>query len=243
MTVIIMTRTDYYSIIISDTRENYEADPPYSDGIIKLRYIPNMGFIAGAGWADFLEEVKERVIKKRRIEHIDEVVEIFDSTVEKGKHDFPETEGMIVNSFIVVTWLGEGDKKTEFYSALLSESYYEKNGDNSMVIDKGDIRIIYPVDLVEKDDLIHNIVEQAAGKKTTNLSVNQSLFEMLRLFEQVSKNSGMVSRDCQIGIQYHSKITDHIHTEGLFGNGERLLNLAQQNKILRKFKAAETLWN
>ncbi|MEK4712256.1 hypothetical protein [Sporosarcina sp. FSL K6-5500] len=241
MTTIIITRTDQYSIIISDTRENNEEESTYLDGVFKLRYIPNMGFITGAGWAVFLEEVKERIIKKRRIEHIDEVLEIFKSTADEGKRDVLGTEERIDNSYIAITWLGEDNNKIEYQSGLLSESYYEKNGDNSMLVDKGGIRIIYPVDLVEKDGLIHEIVEQTNGKITTDLSINKALFETLKLFVQIAKNSDLVSLDCQIGIQYHSKLTNEIHTEGLYGKGEQLLKLAQQNKILRKFKAAGTL--
>lgn len=234
MTLIILTRTDNFSIIISDTRETTGSE--YTDGFSKLRYIPSTGFITGSGWADFLEEVKKRVVKMRGFKNPGEVIEVFKKTADEGKGDIPDE--LIDNSFIIFSWVEEIARKLEYNVGLLSESYYEKNGSNSMMLEKGDMRVIYPVDILDKE-VFKELLEKAQGKKTNNMSINQALFESLRLFVSISDNSDLVSSDCQIGIQYYSALTKDIHHETIEGNASKLTNLAQKNKILNKFGPAK----
>lgn len=235
MTSIVATRTDNFSIIISDMRENKIDESGYSDGFPKLRYIPRTGFITGSGWAPFLEEVKDRVVGMKGFTNPYEVVKVFKKTADEGKQD--GYDDWINNSFIVFSWVEEVSNKFEYKVALLSESYYERNGANSMMLDKGDIRIIYPVDIVGKE-ICEEIRRKASEKKTNKMSINKALYEMLSLFHQISLNSDMVSNECQIGIQYFSPSTQENHHEILFGQADKLLNLARKNKIIKKFVPA-----
>lgn len=235
MTSIVATRTDSFLIIISDTRENEIDDSGYTDGFKKLRYIPRTGFITGSGWAYFLEEVKNRVVGMRGFTDANEVVEVFNKTVIEGKQN--GYKELVDNSFVMFSWVKEVSKKYEYNVALLSESYTEQHGANSTMLVKGDIRIIYPVDIVNTV-IGEEIRAKSEVKNTNKMSINQALYESLKLFEEISRSSNSVSSDCHIGIQYYSALTKSIHHETLAGQVNKLLNLAEKNKIITKFVTA-----
>ncbi|PID14972.1 hypothetical protein CSV63_09225 [Sporosarcina sp. P34] len=244
MTAIIATRSEKFSIIISDTRENSEDGSSYKDGVYKLRYIPRIGFISGAGLVDFLDMVKEEVINKRKISSIVEFSEMFDATVKKVKNNVNEHERELVdNSYIVIHVLYELDNNLEYYSMFLSNSYINKEneGSNGFIIDKGQIRVIYPKDLVEKEKTFQEIAERVNKKNTVDLNINQALLETIRIFTEITRNSEQVSSDCQIGIQYYNDLTKENHTEGLYGDAEKFLELALRNKLVKKFRTVESL--
>lgn len=238
MTTIIMAKTDNFSIIMSDTRENYEegSELPYKDGVKKLYSIESngMGFITGAGTVSLLTEAKRRIREMRNIHNINEINNVFKSTVDEFINSYPKWANDFRFSYIAYSWYGEN----QYNINLLSESYLENSDSYIDEIQSGKVRIIYPSDVTmeEKQQQLNQILEKQERINIADMSLTKALYELLRIFKDISAITKESSSECEIGIFFYSKITESFQKEYLTGDVNKLLSFAQKNKILNKFK-------
>ncbi|MBG9812370.1 hypothetical protein ABD68_12420 [Bacillus endophyticus] len=241
MTTVIMARTSEFSIVMSDTREGKtdKNDPnyPYEDGIQKLYSIPRLGFITGAGDGEFLNKVKENVIKKRYIKNIIEITNIFEETANNEKTMYPSYAEEIDSSYIVYSWRGANTDGSDLFGInIISESYRDLyDGTNMRGIQENELAIIYPSDLVNKKEEINNFVERVQNLDVKALPFNRLIFEMLKLFRDISALSEESSSECEIGVLYLSKLDQLYYKQGTREDVNKLIDVAHKNKILKKF--------
>lgn len=231
---------------MSDTRENlYEyEDVPYKDGVQKLFSFSSkgMGYITGAGSAEFLNEVKQKAITKRHISNINEINNIFDTTAQECKRLDPNWAEDIVQSYIAYSWYGEDYSGDNMFGInLVSESYIPYLGSNVRSINEGELKIIYPADLADKKNFTDVMQAKEQSFNVNEMPISKTIFEMLRMFREISSISTLSNSECQIGIQYLSNLSKTIHKAELSGDVKKLINIAQKNKILTKFKTVDEI--
>ncbi|MEM5003153.1 hypothetical protein [Priestia megaterium] len=237
MTIVLMAKTDNFSIIMSDTRENYEegAVPPYKDGVRKLYSIESngMGFITGAGTASLLKEIKKRIVGMKTIYNISAVNNVFKEIVDEFINSSPGWTNEFRETYIAYSFYGANG----YNIVLLSESYLDYSDSYIQEVPSGKVRIFYPFDLTEEDkqQQLNQLLEKHEEADVTNMSLPKALYELLRIFKDISSISNQSSSECEIGIFFYSKLTESFQKQQLTGEVNKLLLFAQKNKLLNKF--------
>ncbi|MED4297366.1 hypothetical protein P4678_22285 [Priestia megaterium] len=243
MTTVVMAKTDNFSIIMSDTRETfYEkgAMPPYEDGVQKLYSIEadGMGFITGAGTASLLKEAKRRIKEIQKIYSINEVNDVFKETVDEFISSYPEFANGFSETYIAYSFYGTMHGTEGYHIILLSESYLEGSDSYAQELYTGKVRVFYPSDLMKEEKLqrLNQLFERHENIDVTNMALPRALYELLRIFKEVSSISDESSSECEIGIFFYSKLTGSFQKQQLTGEVNKLLSFAEKNKLLNKFK-------
>lgn len=107
MTTVISLSNEYCSIIITDNRENYGClgELGYEDGRTKLINIPDMGWVCGAGLADFLDLLKD-TLSKSKITTTDDIESVYKKVISEYKNNNNDFEEDIKSSVMIASWIG-----------------------------------------------------------------------------------------------------------------------------------------
>jgi hypothetical protein len=86
MSVVIGYVSDYFSIVMTDTRITYgkDAEMGWNDNVEKLVSIPNMGWATGVGVFDFIHNFNRKLAKLNNTT-VRIIEELFEKTLEHEK--------------------------------------------------------------------------------------------------------------------------------------------------------------
>ncbi|MEK5390197.1 hypothetical protein NSQ59_07405 [Margalitia sp. FSL K6-0131] len=231
MTTVISLSNEYCSIIITDNRENYGClgELGYEDGRTKLINIPDMGWVCGAGLADFLDLLKD-TLSKSKITTTDDIESVYKKVISEYKNNNNDFEEDIKSSVMIASWIGFDGEDIFFRTGTMSEKHFEKN---LYCIGENYINIVYPGDYLNELDK----VEELENKFELNVEEKDFftiLNYLLKIFNYISNNSNTVSTTCDIGIQILQ--ADGIYKLKISGEVEELISLIETDNIGSKIE-------
>ncbi|SHK42099.1 hypothetical protein [Desulforamulus aeronauticus] len=219
MTVVISYVSDSFSIIATDTRviETAFGKVEQTDDNQKLYDLKNMGWCAGAGQGDFIEDFK------RSLDNIDipvssEIRNLFNRTIENAYTKSPLFIEEIDNSVIAFSCfsIDENNLKVGFLCKKFLDHASAKDID-VLFFKNNTISIIYPSDYLDRPDMMESLEERYTLSFKTNQDKSKILNIITKIFEEICFNSSYVSRACDIGFQcyqpegiYKTRLKDDI---------------------------------
>lgn len=198
MTAVLTYLNEYCSVILADNRTNFgfNQEGGYEDGTSKLINLPEMGWVSGAGLADFLNILKE-TLATSEIKETNDITSLYEDVITSYKKQEPFWEEEIDASVMVASWIGFDGEKHAFRAGTMSNKHF---GLNLMSLLENRIHVVYPGDFlsnIDKIDFIENNFD--LDRSDDNFFVN--LTYMLKVFKHITLNSNQVSETCDIGLQ------------------------------------------
>lgn len=191
MSVVIGYISERIALIAADTRVVDGKGKIVDDEHTKLVDAAGMGWVAGCGQGQFLDEFKEilGIVKIDSWEKLDKLFKIYsDSTMV----EFPTVKAAVENSIVLSIWPNE---KGNFYLILNSRNH--NNGKHFPLIENR--FFVFPHEInnnIDNSDF-EFVVED------TDKSFDALLQKTIHLFERAVKSTpNTVSRECDIGILY-----------------------------------------
>ncbi|MCM3292384.1 hypothetical protein M3661_19880 [Paenibacillus sp. MER 180] len=235
MTAIICYSTKMLNIMLTDRRINYgsKQELGYTDNRIKLINLPEMGWVSGAGLADFLDSFKGSLAEKE-VRSTDDVLKIYDDAVVNAKEINPSSfEQQIDQSVAVVSWFGASTDYTEmfFRMGILSNAHY---GKNIALAPSEEIFIVYPSDYLENLELVKDLEERHGLHDQINGDIIVVLKQMFEVFKEISDNSPYVSSICDVGLFFIDQ--DGIYKSKISGEVHDLLRELEEGKLEQRFE-------
>lgn len=226
MTAIISYANEYCSIIITDNRVNYgyNQEGGYEDGHLKLINLPDMGWVSGAGLADYLDILKLKLASSE-IHYVADIEKVYEEVITAFKDVEPYWEDKIDASVMVASWVGFDGEKLVFRVGTMSKKHFDYN---LMRIKENTFHIVYPGDFLSDESKIDHLNDVFKLDETDDdFFIN--LANMLKIFNHISLNSVQVSDTCDIGIQV--LLNDDVYKFKISGDIEELISKAESEDL------------
>jgi hypothetical protein len=149
MRVVIGYVSDYFSIVMTDTRITYgiNAEMGWDDNVEKLVSIPNMGWATGVGVFNFIHNFNRKLAKlKNTTARI--IEELFEKKIEYEKNKYKYLKAQFDSTIITCSWIVKEENKSKVRVGLLNKEHF---GNRLMELGNNHITILYPYDYL--DDL------------------------------------------------------------------------------------------
>ena len=199
MSVVIGYVSDYFSIVMTDTRITYgkNANMGWDDHYEKLVSLPNMGWATGVGVFDFIHKFNKNLAKKK-MATVQMIEEIFEKTLEQEKHKNEDMKEHFDSTVITCSWVDIEENQSKFRVGLLNKEHF---GNRLMELGTHHITILYPFDYLDDLNKVENIEKKFSMYTEFDGNFGNLLQNLLQIFAEISANSFGVSRICDIGIQ------------------------------------------
>jgi hypothetical protein len=229
MSVVIGYVSDYFSIIMTDTRITYgkDAEMGWNDNSEKLVSLPNMGWATGVGVFDFIHNFN-RKLAKLNITTVRLIEELFEKTLEHEKSNNEYLKAQFDSTVLTCSWVGKEKNKRTFRVGLLNKEHF---GNRLMELGNNHITILYPFDYLDDLSKVENIEKRFNLYKEFDGNLEKLLEHLLQIFAEISAKSSSVSKICDIGIQvyldndlYKFQLKDDVHPLIKAANNGTLLN-------------------
>lgn len=199
MSVVIGYVSDYFSIVMTDTRITYgkDAEMGWDDNYEKLVSIPNMGWATGVGVFDFIDKFNRKLGKMEQTT-IPIMEKLFEKTLEQEKHNHEFLKDFIDSTVITCSWVGMQEDKSKFRVGLFNKEHF---GHRLVELGTHHITILYPYDYLEELSKVEDIEKRFSMYTEFDGNFASLLQHLLQIFAEISANSSGVSTICDIGIQ------------------------------------------
>lgn len=230
MSVVIGYVSDYFSIIMTDTRITYgkDAEMGFDDNNEKLVSIPNMGWAAGVGVFDFIHKFNRKLGKMKHTT-VQVIEELFEKTLEQEKHKHEFIRDYIDSTVITCSWVGAQDNKNKFRVGLLNNEHF---GNRLVELGQNHITVLYPYDYLDDLSKVENLEKRFSMYSEFDGNLEKLLQYLLQIFAEISANSYGVSRICDIGIQVY--LDNDLYKFQLKEDVRPLIKAAKDGTILNK---------
>ncbi|MFJ5760692.1 hypothetical protein ACIQAA_16505 [Neobacillus sp. NPDC093182] len=144
MSVVIGYVSDYFSIVMTDTRITYgkNAEMGWNDNYEKLVSIPNMGWATGVGVFGFIDKFNRKLGKMEQTT-IPIMEKLFKKTLEQEKHNHEFLKDFIDTTVITCSWVGIQEDKSKFRVGLFNKEHF---GHRLVELGTHHITILFPYD-------------------------------------------------------------------------------------------------
>jgi hypothetical protein len=235
MSVVIGYVSDYFSIVMTDTRITYGkgAEMGYDDNHVKLLSIPNMGWATGVGVFDFIHKFNRKLGK---MEHttVQIIEELFEKTLEQEKHKLEFLRDYIDSTVITCSWVGTEDNKNKFRVGLLNKEHF---GNRLVELDQNRITVLYPYDYLDDLSKVENLEKRISMYTEIDGNLGMILQYLLQIFAEISANSYGVSNICDIGIQVY--LDNDLYKFQLKEDVRPLIKAAKEGTILNRLSVVK----
>jgi hypothetical protein len=234
MTVVLCYTTDVLSLILSDKRVSYGryAEFGFSDDYLKLVNLPEMGWAAGAGAGDYLDQLKE-TLANTEILSVADIMKVYQAVTTSFSSNSFYSEQDIKNSAVVASWIGY-DEQTEFIKfrmGILSSDHIGKEGIASL--NDNQIFTLYPIDYVEDTSKVSDVLNKYGEEHHFDGDLNALFEKVFSIFEEISRTSDFVTSTCDIGLQLLQN--DGIYKIKFSGEISELLQEVKENRIYERY--------
>ena len=199
MSVVIGYVSDYFSIVMTDTRITYgkNAEMGWDDHHEKLVSLPNMGWATGVGVFDFILKFNKN-LAKTKVATVKIIEELFEKTLEHEKYKNVNLKEHFDSTVITCSWVDKGENKSKFHVGLLNKEHF---GNRLVELGNHHITILYPYNYLDDLNKVDNIEKRFNMYREFDGNFGKLLQHLLQIFAEISANSFGVSRICDIGIQ------------------------------------------
>lgn len=230
MSVVIGYVSDYFSIIMTDTRITFgkEAEMGWNDHYEKLVSIPNMGWATGVGVFDFIHNFNHNLGKMNNTT-VRIIEELFQKTLEQEKHNNECLKDHFDSTVITCSWVEKEENKRKFHVGLLNKKHF---GNRLVELGNNHITILYPFDFLNNLSKVESIEKRFRMYTEFDGNFEKLLQHLLQIFAEISENSSGVSRICDMGIQVY--LDNNLYKFQLKENVRPLIKAAKNGTILNK---------
>lgn len=230
MSVVIGYVSDYFSIVMTDTRITYgkNAEMGWDDNVEKLVSIPNMGWATGVGVFDFINNFNRKLAKLKNTTTII-IEELFEKTLEHEKNNNEYLKAQFDSTVITCSWVGKEENKSKFRVGFLNKEHF---GNRLMELGNNHITILYPYDYLADLRKVDNIEKRFNMYTEFDGNLGKLLQHLLQIFAEISANSFGVSRICDIGIQVY--LDNDLYKFHLKEDVRPLIKAAKDGTLLNK---------
>ncbi|WHX98605.1 hypothetical protein [Neobacillus sp. DY30] len=231
MSVVIGYVSDYFSIIMTDTRITYgkDAEMGWDDNYEKLVSLPNMGWATGVGVYDFINKFNRKLGTMKHTT-VPIMEELFEETLEQEKQQHEYLKEHFDSTVITCSWVGMQEDKKMFRVGMLNKECF---GNRLVEIVNHHITILYPYDYLDDLSKVENIENRFSMYTEYNGDFMSLLEQLLQIFAEISANSFGVSKICNIGIQVN--LDNDFYKIHLKEDIRPLIKAAKDGSILNKF--------
>ncbi|MDM5326071.1 hypothetical protein [Neobacillus sp. CF12] len=230
MSVVIGYVSDYFSIIMTDTRITYgkNAEMGWNDNFEKLVSLPNMGWATGVGVFDFIHHFN-RELAKIKSASVRMMEELFEKTFEQEIDKNESMKNHYDSTVITCSWVGSEENRNKFRVGLLNKQYF---GNRIFELGNNYITVLYPYDFLNDLSKVENIEKRFSMYTEFVGNFGELLQYLLQIFAEISSNSFGVSRICDIGIQVY--LDNHLYKFQLKEDVRPLMQAAKDGTLLNK---------
>lgn len=230
MSVVIGYVSDYFSIVMTDTRITYgkEAEMGWNDNYEKLVSIPNMGWATGVGVFDFIHKFNRKLAKMKNTT-VRIMEELFERTLEQEKHKHEYLKEHFDSTVITCSWVGNEENKSKFRVGLFNKEHF---GNRLVELGNNHITILYPYDYLDDLSKVEKIERRFSMYTEFDGNLANLLQHLLQIFAEISANSYGVSKICDIGIQVY--LDNDLYKFQLKEDVHPLIKAAKDGTILNK---------
>jgi hypothetical protein len=164
-----------------------------------------MGWSAGVGLADFLDEFKDK-LSKNDISNLDDMSAVFCQTIDNVKKRKNEFFKEIDNSALSVSWISNDQEDVYFRIGILSKEHFNEK---VILLPENMIYILYPSDYVDDTKKVEELEKEFGMTLKYNWDLENVINDLLNIFHWIATDSPSVSRTCDIGLQFAT-------SEGIF---------------------------
>ena len=217
------------SIILSDRRFTYglKGEGGYSDDNIKLINLKSMGWATGEGLYNFVKPFNEK-LSRASITHTDQVIDIFQNVMDQTLIKFPQYKERMLDSRVSFSLLGPNSQGTAPECKIVRLDKTLADEGRVGFIPTGCFHVIPPSDFT--GDLLNlDVSKKYEGKKLGEEKLHEVIIYFLETFEEISRESIKVSKECDIGI--YKLLGNEIHKLKLSGNVYDLLNKLKEGSV------------
>jgi hypothetical protein len=234
LTAVLCYTTNLFSLILSDNRVSYGkyAQGGYSDDYEKLVNLKDMGWAAGAGAADYLDELKQR-LAVTPINNVEEIIKIYQEVSDSFSSNSIYSGDDIDMSAAVASWLGF-DEHLDFFKfniGILSPNHIDQEG--LKCVGPNQIFTLYPVDYLENENKILDLLNRHGCEYQFDGDLNTLYKKVFSIFKEIAQNSDFVSSSCDIGL--HMIQNDGIYKIRFSGEIDNLIQEANENSIHERY--------
>ncbi len=230
MSVVIGYVSDYFSIVMTDTRITHgiKAEMGWNDHHEKLVSLPNMGWATGVGVYDFIDKFNKYLIDKK-VTTVKMIEELFAKTLETEKLKNEYLKDQFDSTVITCSWVGNEENRNKFCVGLLNKEHF---GNRLVELKNNHITILYPFDFLEDQSRVENFEERFNVYTSYDGDFGTLLHHLLQIFSEISSNSFGVSTICDIGI--HVYLDNDLYKFNLREDVHPLIMAANDGTILNK---------
>jgi hypothetical protein len=230
MSVVIGYVSDYFSIVMTDTRITYgkNAEMGWNDNFEKLVSLPNMGWATGVGVFDFIHHFNKE-LGKLKSASVRMMEELFEKTFEQEIDKNDSMKKYYDSTVITCSWVGSEENKNKFRVGLLNKQHF---GNRLMELSNNHITVLYPYDFLNDLSKVENIEKRFSMYTEFDGNFGDFLQNLLQIFAEISANSFGVSRICDIGIQVY--LDNHLYKFQLKEDVGPLIQAAKDGTLLNK---------
>ncbi len=198
MTSVLSYCNEKLSIIMTDTRLNFGKyqEGGYDDKTVKLTNIPTLGWAAGAGFHDFIENFHD-LLSNTIIKQTGDVGTVYKNALNRTIAESPSYTDDIESSVGIASWVAANFKQVFMRIGIFS---YKHIGYEMGLVKPGEIDIVYPGDYLENPKKVELLKERFNVNVGEDLEFVQILDNMLEIFNFIANDSIYVSSFCDIGI-------------------------------------------
>lgn len=235
MSVVIAYVSDFISLIATDTRISYgvlAGDPPeYSDDNEKLFQVKNLGWAAGAGVCELIDNLKTS-ISATEITEVSQIMSIFQKEYSSLYEIWPFEKTYVKMTGMCVSWLGfDADlNRFVFRVGILSEDSITNNSMGRVKEDE--FFLLYPSDYIDDALKRMDFINKFKLDFKFNGDILGLFLRVFQMFKEISNNSNSVSSYCDLGI--HLVTQTSLERIRLGGNIDDLLNELNTNTIFNR---------
>lgn len=230
MSVVIGYVSDFFSIIMTDTRITFgkEAEMGWDDQYEKLVSIPNMGWATGVGVYELILNFNKNLanMKSTSVENIEV---LFKKTLEIEENKNGYLKENFDATVITCSWVCHEEDKNKFRIGLLNKQQF---GSKLVYLRHNHVTILYPYDFLDDFSKVDNIEKKIRLNSESNRNLEKLLHHLLQIFAEISANSIGVSRICDIGIQIF--LGKDLYKFKLKDNVQPLIKAAKDGTLLPK---------
>lgn len=235
MSVVIAHVSDFISLIATDTRISYgipAGEPPeYSDDNEKLFQVNNLGWAAGAGVCELLDNLKTS-ISATEITEVSQIMSVFQKEYSSLFEIWPFEKSYVKMTGLCVSWLGfDADlNRFVFRIGILSEDSITNNSMGRVKEDE--FYLLFPTDYIEDSLKRMDFLNKFKPDFKFNGDLLGLFLRVFQMFKEISDNSDSVSNYCDLGI--HIATQTSLGRIRLGGNIDDLLHELNMNTIFNR---------
>jgi hypothetical protein len=235
MTAVLCYTTNILSIILSDKRVSYGryAELGYSDEYTKLVNLPEMGWAAGAGAGDYLDQLKE-TLADSDILSVKDIIDVYEEVSTSFSSNGFYSEEHIKSSAVVASWIGfdEEINSIKFRIGVLSSEHVGKEGMGS--VSDNLIFTLYPIDYIEDENKVEVLLNKHGWEHQFDGDMNALYEKLFSVFEEIANDSPYVSSTCDVGLQIF--LDNVIYKIKFSGEISDLIRAVKENRIHERYE-------